>query len=108
VAIRYGLRNNVVTNLNASGDGSDQIRNNNAAVLWVVVQVSVITVPTSTATATLKPPTGIIDTSYFAGTGDSAVGAYILLPGDYVEITYDGGPANGQGTATYIYHEVDL
>jgi hypothetical protein len=49
---------------------------------------------------------GIVDTSYFAGTGDTTEGEYYLEPGDYLELTWTSGPANGTGLATYFYEEV--
>lgn len=95
--------------LNASGNGSGQIINNNSAVMWKVEQVSVVTSPrTSGATCELTPPTGIIDTSYFAGTGDVAGGdpPIYLTHGDYITCTFANGPANGQGIVTYYYEEI--
>lgn len=100
-------RDNNVTNLNASGSGTNIIQNNNAATTMVVVALSVITVPAGTGATTCKltPPTGIIDTSYFAGTGDVAYGVYFLPPGDSITLTWTNGPASGQGVATYQYFE---
>jgi hypothetical protein len=101
---------NNVTPLNAAGNGSGEIRNNNAATMMVIVQLSVITAPTSSGcTCVVTPPTGIVDTSYFAGTGDVAGGEpHFLMPGDSLKLTWSSGPANGQGIATYYYWEVRL
>lgn len=99
-------RANLVTALNASGAGADQIVNVNSAFIWVIVALSVITVPTSSATCTFAPPTGIINTSYFAGTGDLFEGPHFLYHGDAINVTYASGPANGQGLITYEYYEV--
>ena len=103
-------RDNLVTPLNASGNGNNQLQNNNSARLWVIVQISVITAPEAPGcTCKLSPPTGIVDTSYFAGTGDVAGGEpYFLFSGDFVAFTWTNGPANGQGLATYFYYEVPL
>lgn len=103
----YGLRGNTTASLDASGNGQSFIQNMNAGSLWLVRQVSVITSPEAAgATCTLTPPTGIIDTSYFAGTGDTAQGVYYLHSGDFIKLTWRNGPPNGQGIATYYYDEV--
>lgn len=104
------VRKNLAIRLNASGNGTDRIVNNNSARLWVVVQLSIITSPTSSGcTCVVTPPTGIMDTSYFAGTGDVAGGEpEFLYEGDYLELAFANGPANGTGIATYTYYELAL
>lgn len=105
----FGLRRNVVANLDASGNGESRIENLNAGVLWIVRQISVICRPTASGTTcTVTPPTGIIDTSYFAGTGDVAAGdpPIYLYSGDFILLTWADGPASGQGVCTYYYDEV--
>lgn len=106
MAINRGLRNDHVTPLNASGAGTSRLANNNAAALWIIYQISFITSPTSSAICTIKPPTGVIDTGYFAGTGDKAIGAYFLRGGEFIEFVWSGGPASGSGIATYFYDEI--
>jgi hypothetical protein len=96
------------TPLSATGAGVGTIRNDNSAVIVVIYQLSVITSPTSSgATCTVTPPTGIVDTSYFAGTGDVAQGVYYLEHSDFLTLTWASGPANGQGIATYFFDEVN-
>lgn len=106
----YIKRDNNVTRLNASGAGVNQIVNGNSSSMWKIVQLSVITAPTiSGCTCTVAPPTGIVDTSYFAGTGDVAGGEpHWLLPGDFLQLTWTGGPVNGQGICTYYFAELPL
>lgn len=104
-------KRNFITDLSAAGGGVGQIANNNAAKLWVVRQISLISNPTSSgATCTVKWPIGIVDTSYFAGTGDVAGGdpPIYLYSGEYLELVWEGGPANGQGIASVIFDEVDV
>lgn len=101
-------RANLTTKLSAAGGGTDQIINNNSAFIWVVVALSVITSPTSAAVCVFTPPTGIINTSYFAGTGDLFEGPHFLYHGDSINVAYSGGPANGQGLITYEYYEVPI
>ena len=100
--------NTVVANLNASGSGSSRIANENSALMWVVIQISVLTNPTiSGCTCRLTPPAGIIDTSYFAGTGDVAGDEPVFLfSADFIDLTWTNGPANGVGIATYVYYEL--
>lgn len=105
----YGLRQNVTVQLDASGAGESRIDNNNASTLWVVRQLSVITAPQRAgATCTVTLPTGIVDTAYFAGTGDVAGGdpPIYLRSGEFLRLTWANGPANGTGIATYYYDEV--
>lgn len=100
-----------VATLNSSGAGTGRIQNNNAAVLWVLFQVSVVSSPNQSSgncQCRLTPPTGVIDTSYFAGTGDTAPGVYFLYPMDFIDHTWSGGPASGRGIVTYQYLEVPL
>lgn len=97
------------TALNSSGAGVGQIRNTNSTATWVIRQLALITSPTSSASCTVKPAgIGIVDTSYFAGTGDTTEGEYYLEPGDYLELNWASGPANGTGIATYFYEEVPI
>lgn len=99
----------LVTQLDANGAGIDQIQNLNAAVVMKLVQLSVISNPTSsTAQCTVTYPAGgIMDTAYFAGTGDQAGGEpEYLYNGDFVQLTWSNGPANGQGIATYVFYEL--
>jgi hypothetical protein len=103
----HTVSNIVATPLNSSGAGVGFIRNDNAAVLLVIGQLSVITKPTSSgATCTITPPIGIVDTSYFAGTGDVAWGLYWIEPGSYLQLTWASGPANGVGVCSYFGVEV--
>jgi len=102
-------RDNNVTRLSAAGAGVGRIQNSNSASVWIIGMLSVITSPTSSGcTCVVTPPTGIVDTSYFAGTGDTAQGMYVLMSGDYLDLTWSGGPASGQGIATYIYQELEI
>jgi hypothetical protein len=97
----------VTTKLDGTGAGNNQIRNDNAAATLVIFQLSLITTPTSSgATCTVTPPIGIVDTSYFAGTGDIAWGAWMILPDDYLTLTWANGPANGVGVASYYFAEI--
>jgi len=97
-----------VTQFNASGAGSNQIQNNNNAALWKISQLSVITSPQQSGVrCVITPPTGIVDTSYFAGTGDSTIGeAYYLEPSDFLQLTWTNGPPGGQGICTFFYEEL--
>ena len=96
--------------LDANGAGTVQIQNNNSAMLWIVRQLSLITSPTSSATCVVTTPTGIVDTAYFAGTGDVAGGEppIYLQPADYLLLTWALGPANGLGLCTCYLDEVPL
>lgn len=96
--------------LTASGAGSVQIQNNNSAMLWTVRQLSLITSPTSQAVCVITTPTGIVDTAYFAGTGDVAGGdpPIYLQPADYLTLTWSLGPANGVGLCTCYLDEDPL
>lgn len=105
----YGLRRNVVADLDASGNGESRIENFNAGALWIVRQISVLCSPvTSGGICRVTPPTGIVDTSYFAGTGDVAGGdpPIYLYTGDFIKLTWEDGPASGQGICTYYFDEV--
>lgn len=107
----YGVRADAPAQLDATGSGKALIQNNNSAALWIVRQISLITAPvTSGTTCTVRPPTGIVDTSYFAGTGDVAGGdpPIYLRSGEYIELEWENGPANGTGVCTYFYDEVIL
>lgn len=103
------IRQNV-TALDGTGAGVGTINNENSGVILVIVQLSVITSPIQTTTACscrVQPPTGIMDTSYFAGTGDVAGDEpYFLYSSDFLTLTWSGGPINGQGIASYQYYEV--
>lgn len=116
---RYGLRNNVVGTLNASGALLGmRITNNNASALWIIRQVSLICSPLSTGlrpggvTCVVTPPTGVVDTSYFAGTGDTMGGdpAFYCYSGEYLNLDWSSGAfaAGLQAIATYYYDEVIL
>lgn len=95
--------------LNASGAGTIQITNNNSFMVWKITQLSVISVPTSAAVCVVSPPTGIVDTAYFAGTGDTAGGdPYWLHAGDFLELEWSSGPANGVGLCTIYYYEIPV
>ncbi len=109
VAGLFYQRKDSVATLNASGNGSSVIRNDNAASILIIRQISVISVPTASGcTCTAAPPTGVIDTAYFAGTGDVFGGepAHYLYSGDYITLTWTKGAPNGQGIATYYYDEI--
>lgn len=96
--------------LNASGNGTNRVQNNNAATVWKIEQFSLITNPigSSACTCVMQPTTGVIDTSYFAGTGDVAGGdpPMWIFTGDYVDFIWTGGPANGSGIVTYFGWEL--
>ena len=94
--------------LNASGVGTGQLVNGNSAAMWVIVSLSLITTPTSSAVCVMTPPTGIINTSYFAGTGDQFDGPHFLYHGDSINFAWSSGPANGQGLCTYEFYELPL
>lgn len=105
------LRRNAIAELNASGVGESFITNNNAGKLWIVRQISLITNPeTAGCTCTVRFPTGILDTSYLAGTGDVAGGdpPVYLYSGDFLKLVWAAGPVNGQGICTFIFDEVDI
>lgn len=105
----FGLERDATITLDANGEGVATIVNNNAAALWIVRQISIITQPTKAgATCTVrKLPVGFVDTSYFAGTGDTAGDEPLYLRGGQtIELTWAGGPANGQGVCTFYYDEV--
>jgi hypothetical protein len=102
------VRKITAAKLDSSGAGTDQITNPNSAALWVIQSLSLITVPTSNAQCVLTPPTGVINTSYFAGTGDLAEGPHFLYHGDQINLAWSSGPANGQGICTYEYYEVPI
>lgn len=96
-----------VCTIAANGTGQNVIQNNNSGVIMRLDQVSVITSPTSNAFAQLRPPTGFIDTSYVAGTGDTTEGPPIyLFPGDALIVDWTDGPAGGQGQVTYHFTEL--
>lgn len=101
-------RGDNVTTLNASGAGSNTITNNNSARVMVIVQLSLITSPTiDGCTCVVTPPTGVVDTSYFAGTGDVAGDEpHFLFASDFLKLDWTSGPASGQGIATYYFYEV--
>lgn len=104
-----GLSDTITATLDSGGNGTARISNQNSATLWIVRQVSVITSPRSDGcTCTLTPPIGIIDTSYFAGTGDVAGGdpPIFLRAGDFIDAIFENGPASGVGIVTYYYDEV--
>lgn len=104
-------RDNYVTPLDTAGAGTGRIENNNSAIMLVIIQLSLVTSPrqaSANCRCEIRPVTGFVDTSYFAGTGDSARGVYFVYPGDVLELVWSGGPANGQGIATYVYVEVLL
>lgn len=93
--------------LDANGNGSSIIQNNNSAIVMMIVQLSVISEPTSAAICTVTYPTGIMDTAYFAGQGDVAgQEPEYLYSSDFLTLTWSGGPANGQGIATYMFFEL--
>lgn len=103
-------RRDLPTTLSALGAGVGQIVNNNSSQLWVIIQLSLITAPTKAGcTCVVTPPTGIVDTSYFAGTGDVAGDEpHFLYHGDSLNLIWTGGPPGGQGIATYYYYEVPM
>lgn len=104
-------RDNVVAPLSTAGAGVGQIANNNSAVIRIILSLSVVTSPRQSSAnckCEITPPVGFVSTSYFAGTGDTAKGPYFLLPGDFINLTWTGGPASGQGIGTYWYIEVPL
>lgn len=105
----YGKRLISIASLNSSGTGESRIQNNNSGTLWIVRQISVITSPTASGTTcTLTLPAGIVDTSYFAGTGDVAGGdpPIYLHAGDFIGLVWSQGPSGGQGIATAFYDEI--
>lgn len=105
--VNYGLDGTLVTDLDANGDGVGTLYNNNSGVMMVIFGLAVITNPViSGCTCIVTPPIGVVDTSYFAGTGDVAQGIYYLRAGSFLKLTWDNGPHNGKGIATYFYHEV--
>lgn len=105
-----GLPDTITATLDSNGTGTARISNQNSAVLWVVRQISVVTNPrvSSGCSATLTLPVGIIDTTYFAGTGAAAGGdpPIYLRSGDFIDVTFENGPANGVGIVTYFYDEI--
>lgn len=103
-------RDNLSTALSSAGAGVGTISNQNASMIRVIVQLSLISSPTASGCqCVVAPPTGIMDTSYFAGTGDVAGDEpHFLMPSDYITLTWSGGPVSGQGICTYYYYEVPL
>lgn len=96
--------------LSATGTGTVRIPNNNSSKQWEVVQVSTKTIPAvSGCKAELLENGDFVDTNYFAGTGDTATGPpYLYLDGgEYIEVTFTGGPISGQGVVTLWYVEND-
>lgn len=105
----YGLRRDASVNLNASGAGQGVIRNDNSAALWIVRQISVIANPTRSGTTVVtRTPNGIVDTSYFAGTGDVAGGdpPIYLRSGEAITLDWTSGPPSGVGQCTFYYDEI--
>lgn len=95
--------------LDGTGAGTVRIQNNNVSAQWVVGQVSVRTVPPiAGCTANLFQNVQLVTTSYFAGTGDNAGGdpPVYLSPGEYIDVAFSNGPANGQAIATAYYTEI--
>lgn len=112
----FGLRRDLPIPLSTSGTASDKFVNNNSAALWVVRQISLISTNPLIGgglTCTVRPPTGIIDTSYFAGTGDVAGGdpPIYLRSSEYIELTWSQATsvqAGLVGLASFFYDEVIL
>lgn len=95
--------------LNAQGVGSVIIQNNNVAAQWRVEQVSLRTVPPiAGVTCMLYQNVQLIDTSYFAGTGDNAAGdpPVYLNSGEFIRADFTQGPANGQAIVVAYYEEL--
>lgn len=96
-----------VATFDVNGNTFNQIQNQNSAVIMRLDQVSLITAPESNAIAKLKPPTGFVDTSYVAGTGDTTEGPPIyLFPGDFLVVDWTGGIAGAQAIVTYFFTEM--
>lgn len=98
----------VITNLNGSGVGTNQFRNDYAGIVMIVATIGVISNPTSaSAQCAVSGVIAPIDTSYTAGTGDTAGSdPEYLFPSQQITFAWTGGPANGQGIARLVYFEV--
>lgn len=95
--------------LNALGAGNVRIQQQQVGKQWKISQVSIKTIPAAPGcTADLVQNGQLIATSYFAGTGDVAGGdpPLYLDAGEYIEVQFTGGPANGQGIVNAIYEEI--
>lgn len=103
-------RNVAVAMFDAQGAGTATISNQNSATIWVVVQLSLIMVPTASGgECVVRYPNGIMDTAYFAGTGDQAGGEpEFLYADDYLTLDWTAGQPGGQGIATFQYYELPL
>ncbi len=102
-----GRRQLVIAEIDVSTlAGTAQFVNNNSAVRYVVRGISLRTSPkTSGTTCDVYLVLDYIDTSYFAGTGDTASGENYVNPGEYIQFDWTSGPSGGQGLASVYYDE---
>lgn len=103
---------NVTGTFDANGASQERIVNGLSSVLWIVAQLSVVCQPKQSGPTCSLYQNGVyfIDTSYFAGTGDTAGGdpETYLFGGDYILLDWSGGTPGGQWVCTYYYREVPL
>lgn len=106
----FGPKEQIVTTpFNGSGAGTSTFQNNNAGTCIIVATIGVISNPSSNAQCAVSGVIAPIDTSYTAGTGDTAgQDPEYLFPSQLITFAWTGGSANGQGIARIVYFEVPI